>query len=81
MANPFTSSSGKNNFDIVSESLDAGEYIQNKKAKATFCKTYNCTPNIKVGSQSNFLLYKKANYFKIQNILYNNTLYGESIFK
>jgi hypothetical protein len=75
MANPFSSSSfGKNTFGVFSEPLDAGEYIKNKQAKAMFCKTYNCTPNIKVGSESNFILYKKTNYLKVTNNINKSNL-------
>ena len=49
-----------NQFGVFSETLDSGEYIQNKKAKATFCNTNICVPNRKVGSQGNFFLYKKS---------------------
>ena len=68
MANPFTSSSSvKNTFGVFLEPLDAGEYIKNKKAKATFCNTNRCVPNRKVGSQGNFLLYKKSANLNIKN--------------
>jgi hypothetical protein len=62
MAHSFKSNSGKKTFGVFTESLQAGEYIYNKKAKITYCAKKNCIPSVKVGSQSNYLLYKRASY-------------------
>jgi hypothetical protein len=61
MAHSFKSNSGNRAFGVFIEPLDAGAYIYNKKAKATYCVTNNCTPSVKVGSESNLLLYKRSN--------------------
>ena len=72
MAHSFKSSSGKKSFGVFVEPLEAGEYIYNKKAKATYCTTNNCTPSTKVGSESNFLLYKRSNV--LQNFPCKNVI-------
>lgn len=61
MAHSFKTNSGKTAFGVFKESQDAGEYINNKKAKASYCFATGCTTNIKVGSQSNKLLFDLAN--------------------
>jgi len=61
MEHSFKSNSGKKAFGVFKEPLDDGIYIYNKKAKVTYCVTNNCTPSVKVGSESNLLLYKRAN--------------------
>ena len=75
MAHSFKTSSGKKAFKMVSESKDAGEYILNKKAKYSYCKNninkinnkltycniHNVNVNVKVGSESNLLLFNKLN--------------------
>ena len=61
MAHSFKSNSGKKTFGVFVEPLQAGEYIYNKKAKATYCNTNSCSPGLKVGSESDLLLYKKSN--------------------
>lgn len=70
MAHSFKSNSGKKAFGVFTESLQAGEYIYNKKAKATYCVTNNCIPSIKVGSESDYLLYKRSKY--LNKIPYRN---------
>jgi hypothetical protein len=60
MAHSFKSSSGYKAFGVFSEPQDAGDYIYNKKARATYCIPNSCKPSIKVGSESNYLLYKRA---------------------
>ena len=60
MAHSFKSSSGYKTFGVFSEPQNAGDYIYNKKAKATYCIPNNCKPSIKVGSEGNYLLYKRA---------------------
>jgi len=78
MANPFISSnSGKKAFGVFTEPLYAGDYIYNKKMKATFCVSNNYASNVKVGSQGNFLLYKRANklgFYPCVNTSYKTNL-------
>jgi len=62
MSHSFKTYSGRPAFEFYNESLDAGEYIKNKKAIATFCGANSCKPSIKVNTQSNLLLLNKANY-------------------
>jgi hypothetical protein len=62
MAHSFKTNSGRNTFGTFKEPSDAGDYILNKKAKATYCKPNVCTSNKYVGSESNLLTLKKANY-------------------
>lgn len=69
MAHSFKSNSGKKTFGVFIEPLAAGEYIYNKKAKATYCNANNCPIN---SSESNLLLYKRANNinnFPCKNII------------
>ena len=62
MARPFKNSSSANKaFGVFSEPQDAGNYIYNKKTKTTYCNANICTPSLKVGSESNYLLFKRAN--------------------
>ena len=61
MAHSFKSIPGNKSFGVFSEPLDAGEYISNKKARASFCVANNCVPAVKVGTQSNLLLFNKSN--------------------
>ena len=61
MTHPFKNISGKSAFGSLIKPLDAGYYIYNKKAKTTYCITNSCIPSTKVGSESNLLLYKRAN--------------------
>jgi hypothetical protein len=61
MTHPFKSISGSSAFGSLIKPLDAGYYTYNKKAKATYCVTNSCIPSTKVGSESNLLLYRRAN--------------------
>lgn len=61
MAYSFNTNSGKTAFGVFKEPQNAGEYIHNKKAKTSYCFATGCTTNIKVGSQSNKLLFGLAN--------------------
>ena len=75
MAQSFKSSSGKNVFGVFAEPLDASEYIYNKKARATYCVANNCVPSVKVGSESNLLLFKRSNkllFYPHENINKSN---------
>jgi len=62
MAHSFKTYPGRPTFEVYNEPLDAGEYIKNKKATATFCGANVCKPSRKVNTQSNLLLLNKANY-------------------
>jgi hypothetical protein len=77
MARPFNNQyigtkSAKKDFGQFLESQDAGDYILNKAAKTTYCIPNKCTPSIKVGSQNNYLLYKKSNNLTIQRNCLNS---------
>jgi hypothetical protein len=61
MANSLRISSAKKTFGSFYEPMDASEYIYNKKAKATYCVANNCVPSVKVGSESNLLLFNRSN--------------------
>ena len=52
---------GKNTFRVLNESQEAGEYILNKKASASFCSPKICIPSRTVQTQSNRLLLRQAN--------------------
>jgi hypothetical protein len=72
MTHPFKNISGNSAFGSLIKPLDAGYYIYNKKAKATYCVTNSCTPSTKIGSESNLLLYKRSNvinYFPCKYII------------
>ena len=62
MAHSFKTYPGRPTFEVYNEPLNAGEYIQNKKAIATFCSANVCKPSRTVNTQSNLLLLNKANY-------------------
>ena len=61
MSRPFAKYTAKPAFRQLSEPLDAGEYIQNKKTKYSFCAPNICHPNKNVYSQSNLMTLKTAN--------------------
>ena len=65
MAHSFKINTGKNTFGVFSEPLDAGDYTYNKKARSIYCVSNNCVPSIKVGSQSNMLLFNRSNRLNI----------------
>ena len=66
MARPFTNSSSANKaFGVFSESQSAGDYIYKKKTQATYCNANICTPSLTVGSESNYLLFKRANKLSV----------------
>ena len=72
MAHSFKTNSGYRTFGVFSEPADAGDYTYNKKARASFCVANNCTPAVKVGSQSNLLLFNRSNkisVFPCQNFI------------
>jgi hypothetical protein len=62
MARSFKTYPGRPTFEVFNEPLDAGEYIKNKRAIATFCGANVCKPSRAVNTQSNLLLLNRANY-------------------
>ena len=78
MAHSFKTSTGKKTFGVFSEPKDAGEYIANKTARATYCVANSCVPSVKVGSQSNLLLFNTSNRLSVypcKNIINRANLY------
>lgn len=74
MARPFNGNSGKRAFGVFKEPLTEGNYIYNKKAKATYCFANNCTPNL---TEGNYLLYKRSyalNHFPCRNAINKQNL-------
>jgi hypothetical protein len=65
MAHSFKTNSGYRTFGVFSEPLDAGDYIYNKKARATFCVANNCVPAVNVGTQSKLLLFNRSNALSV----------------
>lgn len=66
MARPFTNSSSANKaFGVFLRPQNAGDYIYNKKVKSTYCNANICTPSLTVGSESNYLLFKRANKLRV----------------
>jgi hypothetical protein len=66
MSRPFKNSSSANNtFGQFKEPQDAGNYIYNKKARATYCVANSCQPSIKVYSESDRLLFNKSNQLSL----------------
>jgi len=63
MSSTFTTKSNpaKPTFGGYNQSLDAGEYIKNKKARTVFCTPNICNISKPVGSQQNLYLLKKSN--------------------
>lgn len=60
--NTFKIIPAKPTFGTNLESDDAGNYIQNKTAKATFCNALKCPQTIKAKSQSELLILRQARY-------------------
>ena len=71
MAHSFKNIPARPTFGVFYESADAGDYIYNKKAKATFCAANVCTNSSQVGSQSNLLLLKRSNYLNYYQCVNN----------
>jgi hypothetical protein len=62
MAHSFKTYPGRPTFEVYKEPLNAGEYIKNKRAIATFCGANVCKPSRALNTQSNLLLLNRANY-------------------
>ena len=65
MAHSFKSNSGVKSFGVFSESQNAGDYIYDKKTRSTYCKANVCVRSRKIGSESNYLLFKRANKLSV----------------
>lgn len=61
MSRPFAKYSAKNTFATFNESLQAGEYITNKKIKYSYCFPTVCHSNKNINSQNNYLNLKRKN--------------------
>jgi hypothetical protein len=61
MAQSFKTGSGIKSFGVFKESMDAGDYINNKTAKTTFCNPNICKPSRTVNTQGNLLLLQQSN--------------------
>lgn len=78
MSRPFKNNSGKNTFAVANGPLDSGEYIHRKKARASYCVANGCVPAVKVGSQSNKLLFDQSNrlyFYPCKNNINKSQLY------
>lgn len=61
MPRPFTNTSSANKaFGTLSESQTSGDYINNKKARISYCNSNTCIPYQNLASSNNLLLYKRA---------------------
>ena len=61
MARPFKNSSSANKaFGVFLEPQNAGDYIYNKKTISKYCNTNTCSNLFKIGSESDYLLFKRA---------------------
>jgi len=61
MAHSFKTNPARPAFSVFNGPNDAGDYILNKKAKATFCAANSCKQSTSVNTQSNLLLLRKSN--------------------
>ena len=71
MAHTFKTLSGKKTFEQFSEPLEAGDYIKNKKIKATYCVPNSCSPNIKVSNQGDLLTLRNSYNISVNPCLNN----------
>jgi hypothetical protein len=84
MAHSFKTNSGKKAFGVFNEPLEAGNYTYNKKAKSAYCFANGCNTGIKLGSQSNRLLFNmssKFNAYPCTNSINKTNLYINLITK
>jgi hypothetical protein len=65
MSRPFAKNNGKTTFEQFKEPLDSGHYTLIKKTKYSFCNPDYCHPNKNLYSQSNYMLLKRANDFRL----------------
>jgi hypothetical protein len=75
MAFAFKTPPARPAFGVYNEPLFAGEYILNKKARATFCNSNRCPGGPVVASQGELLLLNNAKYLDsyCSNIPFNKT--------
>jgi len=71
MAHTFKTLSGKKTFQQFSEPLEAGDYIKNKKIRATYCVPSSCSPNIKVSNQGDLLTLRNSYNLSVNPCLNN----------
>ena len=79
MSRPFAKYPANPAFGKLNEPLEAGEYIQKKKTKYSFCAPNICQPNKNVYSQSNLMALKTANtlaFYPCKNVFDKNQLYS-----
>ena len=62
MAHSFKNFSGKSAFGSNKASIDAGDYILKKKARATFCTSSTCPPRYNLNTQGELNLLRTAKY-------------------
>jgi hypothetical protein len=76
MSQTFKMYKAKNTFGVYNESLNASEYIRNKRSKNTFCSANKCRPNMSGNTQGNLLLLNNSNYLNYyQNNIDKTNLY------
>jgi hypothetical protein len=73
MKHTINNRSGNKSFGTFKTILDAGDYINNKKAKNTFCNSNRCIPGRAVNTQNNLLLLKHSNYLNYYSCADYNT--------
>ena len=78
MSRPFAKYPAKPTFAQVKEPLNAGEHIQNKKTKYSFCNHNICHPKKNMYSQSNLINLKRANMlaYHCKNTFETDQLYS-----
>lgn len=65
-------------FKAFLEPREASEYTYNKKARSSYCNANKCVPSVKVGSESNLLLFNRSNklsIFPCANVINKKDLY------
>ena len=62
-----STTNGVQAFGQPSTTLNASDYISNKKSNLILCNSRMCLPKTPTINQSNYLLLKKANYIKYSN--------------
>ena len=62
MAHSFKTYPGRPAFDVFGGCIDAGDYVRNKKARASFCGASLCNQGRNVSSQGNLLLLNESKY-------------------
>jgi hypothetical protein len=65
MAHSFKSNNGNKSFGVFLEPQTSGDYIYNKKSTYSYCQSNKCFPSRKFSSESNRLLFKRANKLSV----------------